>query len=288
LGESGTGKTLVARIMHELSSRARFPFIKVNCAALPENLLESELFGYEKGAFTGAADSKTGRVEEADGGTIFLDEIGELTMPLQAKLLRFLQDREFERLGATKTRSVDVRIIAATNKDLSAAVAEGVFRQDLFYRLNVFPVRVPPLRERREDIVALIKFFSAKVCREYGCELTFTARSLDALEKYSWPGNVREMENLIERLAIIVDGGLIDVKHLSPYISHTQKEWGADDSQGLDSLKDMERRGVLAALERNNWVQSRAAKDLGITLRQMGYRVKRFGLEEIVKQRKSL
>ncbi len=288
LGESGTGKTLVARIMHELSSRARFPFIKVNCAALPENLLESELFGYEKGAFTGAGDSKTGRVEEADGGTIFLDEIGELTMPLQAKLLRFLQDREFERLGGTKTRSVDVRIIAATNKDLSAAVAEGVFRQDLFYRLNVFPVRVPPLRERREDIVALIKFFSAKVCREYGCELNFTARALDALEKYSWPGNVREMENLVERLAIIVDGGLIDVKHLSPYISHTQKEWGTDEAQGLDSLKDMERRGVLAALERNNWVQSRAAKDLGITLRQMGYRVKRFGLEDIVRQRKSL
>lgn len=286
LGESGTGKTLVAHIMHELSSRARFPFIKVNCAALPENLLESELFGYEKGAFTGAAESKTGRVEEADGGSIFLDEIGELTMPLQAKLLRFLQDREFERLGGTKTRSVDVRIIAATNKDLSAAVEEGIFRQDLYYRLNVFPVRVPPLRERREDIVPLVKFFNKKVCREYGCELNFSGKALEALEKYSWPGNVREMENLIERLAIIVDSGVIDVKHLSPYICHAQKEWAADDAESLDSLKDMERRSVIAALERNNWVQSRAARDLGITLRQIGYRVKRFGLDNIIRQRK--
>ncbi len=274
--------------MHELSSRARFPFIKVNCAALPENLLESELFGYEKGAFTGAGEAKTGRVEEADGGTIFLDEIGELSMPLQAKLLRFLQDREFERLGGTKTRSVDVRIIAATNRDLSTAVEEGAFRQDLYYRLNVFPVRVPPLRERREDIIPLIKFFNEKVSREYSCELKFSSKALDSLEKYSWPGNVREMENLIERLAIIVDSGVIDIKHLSPYIFHTPKEWAENDLDALDSLKDMERRSVVAALERNNWIQSRAAKELGITLRQIGYRVKRFGLEDIIKQRKSL
>ncbi|MGB6064675.1 MAG: sigma 54-interacting transcriptional regulator, partial [Desulfomonilaceae bacterium] len=168
LGESGTGKTLVARIIHELSSRARSSFIKVNCAALPDNLLESELFGYEKGAFTGAVESKIGRVEEADGGTIFLDEIGELPMPLQVKLLRFLQDREFERLGSTKTKTVDVRIIAATNRDLSGAAADGSFREDLYYRLNVFPIRVPPLRERKEDIIPLINFFCAKICREYG------------------------------------------------------------------------------------------------------------------------
>ena len=168
LGESGTGKTLVAKIIHELSSRARSSFIKVNCAALPENLLESELFGYEKGAFTGALESKPGRVEEADGGTLFLDEIGELPVALQVRLLRFLQDRDFERLGSTKTRKVDVRVIAATNRDLSAAVAEGLFREDLYYRLDVFPIRVPPLRERREDIVPLVRFFCDKISREYG------------------------------------------------------------------------------------------------------------------------
>ena len=166
LGESGTGKTLVARIIHELSGRARSSFIKINCAALPDNLLESELFGYEKGAFTGAAESKAGRVEEADGGTLFLDEIGELPRTVQVKLLRFLQDREFERLGSTKTRTVDSRIIAATNRDLNEAAADGSFREDLYYRLNVFPISVPPLRDRIEDIVPLIDFFCAKISRE--------------------------------------------------------------------------------------------------------------------------
>jgi Nif-specific regulatory protein len=288
LGESGTGKTLVARIVHELSSRSGYPFIKVNSAALPDNLLESELFGFEKGAFTGATESKVGRVEEADGGTIFLDEIGELSMPLQAKLLRFLQDREFERLGSTKTKKVDVRIMAATNKDLAAAVAEGSFRQDLYYRLNVFPIRVPPLRERREDIKALINFFSVKVSREYGCELKFTMSAMEVLQKYSWPGNVREMENLVERLAIITEGGPVDPKNLSPYVTHIYKDLETEEDESLDSLTEMEKRGVVAALERNNWIQSRAARDLGITLRQMGYRVKKFGLEGVLKQRRSL
>jgi Nif-specific regulatory protein len=286
LGESGTGKTLVARIIHELSTRSGFAFVKVNSAALPDNLLESELFGYEKGAFTGATDSKIGRVEEADGGTIFLDEIGELSLPLQAKLLRFLQDKEFERLGSTKTRKVDVRIIAATNKDLEAAVENGSFRQDLYYRLNVFPVRIPPLRERKDDIEGLIHFFSEKLCREYGWELKFTHSSMEALEKYNWPGNVREMENLVERLAIIMENKTIDLKDIAPYISYKVKELEAED-QGLDSLQEMEKRGVVAALERNNWVQSRAARELGITLRQMGYRVKKFGLETFVKQRRT-
>ena len=286
LGESGTGKTLVARIIHELSTRAGFAFVKVNSAALPDNLLESELFGYEKGAFTGAGDSKIGRVEEAEGGTIFLDEIGELSLPLQAKLLRFLQDKEFERLGSTKTRKVDVRIIAATNKDLATAVETGTFRQDLYYRLNVFPVRIPPLRERKDDIESLIRFFSEKLCREYGWELKFTHPSMEALEKYNWPGNVREMENLVERLAIIMENKTIELKDIAHYISYNVKELEAED-QGLDSLQEMERRGVVAALERNNWVQSRAARELGITLRQMGYRVKKFGLETFVKQRRT-
>jgi Nif-specific regulatory protein len=287
LGESGTGKTLVARIIHELSSRARGPFVKVNCAALPDHLLESELFGYEKGAFTGATESKIGRVEEADGGSIFLDEIGELPMALQAKLLRFLQEREFERLGSTKTRKVDVRIVAATNRDLAEAVAGGSFREDLYYRLNVFPIRVPPIRERREDIIPLINFFCEKTSLEYGWVHRFSASALDAASRYSWPGNVREMENLIERLAIIFNDRTIDVGDLAPYLAYGQGDSEPQDRQPTGSLRDRERRDVVETLERNKWVQSRAARELGITLRQMGYRVKKFGLEELVKQRKS-
>ena len=170
LGESGTGKTLVARIIHELSSRGERPYIKVNCAALPENLLESELFGHEKGAFTGASKSKPGRLEEADGGSVFLDEIGELSLSLQAKLLRFLQEKEFERLGSTRTRKVDVRVLAATNRDLTEAIHRGLFREDLYYRLNVFPIRVPPLRERLEDIPLLVAYFTGKLSKEYAKE----------------------------------------------------------------------------------------------------------------------
>ena len=287
LGESGTGKTLVARIIHELSSRARSSFIKVNCAALPDNLLESELFGYEKGAFTGAAEPKAGRVEEADGGTLFLDEIGELPRVLQVKLLRFLQDREFERLGSTKTRTVDSRIIAATNRDLNEAAAEGSFREDLYYRLNVFPISVPPLRDRIEDIVPLIDFFCAKIFREYGSVLQFTNSALEALLNYPWPGNVREMENLIERLVIIFGEAMIKSSDLSPYLSHEGKPEITKDRPSLGSLRDRERQDVLDALERNNWMQSRAAQELGITMRQMGYRVKKFGLGDVLKRRKS-
>lgn len=286
LGESGTGKTLVAQIIHELSARSRNPFVKVNSAALPENLLESELFGHEKGAFTGATEIKTGRVEEADGGTLFLDEIGELSLPVQAKLLRFLQDKEFERLGSSKTRKVDVRIVAATNRDLTEATAAGEFRQDLYYRLNVFPIRVPPLRERQEDIVGLLSFFTRSLVREYGAELHFTPKAIETLLRYSWPGNVREMENLLERLAIISENGLIDVDDLTPYITHVVREPPIEREMKLDSLTEMEKRGVMAALERNNWIQSRAARDLGITLRQMGYRIKKFGLEDYLKRKK--
>ncbi len=287
LGESGTGKTLVARIIHELSGRARSSFIKVNCAALPDNLLESELFGYEKGAFTGATESKAGRVEEADGGTLFLDEIGELPKALQVKLLRFLQDREFERLGSTKTRTVDSRIIAATNRDLNEGAADGSFREDLYYRLNVFPISVPALRDRIEDIVPLVDFFCAKIAREYGSALQFTNSSLDALVNYSWPGNVREMENLIERLAIIFGEAVIKSADLSPYLVHADKHELTKDGPALGSLREREKQDVLDALERNNWMQSRAAQELGITLRQMGYRVKKFGLADVLKRRKS-
>jgi Nif-specific regulatory protein len=294
LGESGTGKTLVAQIIHETSSRSRSPFIKVNCAALPDNLLESELFGYEKGAFTGAVDKKIGRVEEANGGTIFLDEIGDLSTALQVKLLRFIQEREFERLGSNGTRTVDVRIIAATNRDLAAAVQEGAFRQDLYYRLNVFPVSLPAMRERREDIQCLISFFSDKIYRQYGSRLHFSIRALDALNNYSWPGNVREIENLMERLAIIWESNEIDLEHLRPYLFHDSGTYTRRtprptyEPSTTGSLKDMERTRVVDALERNNWIQSRAARELGLTLRQMGYRVKKFGLEETFKQKRSI
>ncbi len=284
LGESGTGKTLVARIIHELSTRTRSPFVKINCASLPENLLESELFGYEKGAFTGAAKSKAGRLEEADGGTVFLDEVGELSLPLQAKLLRFLQEREFERLGSTKTIKVDVRMIAATNRDLEEAVKESRFREDLYYRLNVFPIHVPPLRERKQDIPALMDHFLEKTCAEYGRKLDITPGAAAVLVGYDWPGNVREMENLIERMVIMADGDEIGVDILPSHLKRQAET--EDESQSMSRLEEMERKEILAALERNSWFQTRTARDLGLTLRQMGYRIRKFGLERIVDERR--
>jgi Nif-specific regulatory protein len=286
LGESGTGKTLVARIVHELSPRARHPFVKVNCAALPDNLLESELFGHEKGAFTGAAASKPGRVEAADGGTLFLDEIGELSPALQAKLLRFLHEKEFERLGGTRTKRVDVRIVAATNKDLEAAVEAGTFRGDLFYRLNVFPVRVPPLRERRSDIPLLADFFLRRACAEYGKNLHFSPEALEVLCRYSWPGNVRELENVIERLVILTDGPLVTPAQIPSFVVE-EGSGSVVSGSGMSRLEALEREEILGALERNAWVQSRAARDLGLTLRQLSYRVRKYGLDPVVKENKA-
>ncbi|MGC8494065.1 MAG: sigma 54-interacting transcriptional regulator [Syntrophobacteraceae bacterium] len=281
LGESGTGKTLVAKIIHELSTREKQPFVKINCASLPENLLESELFGYEKGAFTGAMKAKPGRVEEADGGTIFLDEIGELSLNLQAKLLRFLQEKEFERLGSTKTQKVDVRVVAATNRDLAGAVAEGAFRTDLYYRLNVFPIRVPALRERKEDIADLLSHFLEKTSREYGRPVRIGAPALARFTKYDWPGNVREMENLVERLVIMADGDEICTGILPVYLHEAGPEEG---NAPLSRIEEMERKEVLAALEHNGWNQTRTARELGVTLRQIGYRIKKFGLEQAVEE----
>ena len=283
LGESGTGKTLVARIIHELSTRAKQPFVKINCASLPENLLESELFGYEKGAFTGALKAKPGRVEEADGGTIFLDEIGELPLSLQAKLLRFIQEKEFERLGGTKTLKVDVRVVAATNRDLAAAVEEGGFREDLYYRLNVFPIRAPALRERKEDIPELLRHFLEKTSMEYGRSLRITNPALAQFTKYDWPGNVREMENLVERLVIMADGDEICTGILPVYMNKVV----ADKEQApLSRIEEIERKEILTALEQNGWNQTRTAKDLGVTLRQIGYRIRKFGFEEMVEVHK--
>lgn len=299
LGESGTGKELVARAIHEASPRRNKNFIKINCAALPENLLESELFGHEKGAFTGAAASRAGRFELADGGTLFLDEIGELPLSLQAKLLRVLQERQFERLGGTRTLEVDVRIIAATNVNLEDAVARGAFRNDLYYRLNVLPFHLPPLRERKSDIPILLNHFLRASIERNDKEVELSQEALDVLMHYNWPGNVRELQNLIERLVILTDRSIL-------YPSDLPKEMGnpltkettstspariSDSLQGHDSnvsrssqsalhsLEDLERAEIKAALVRNGWVQARAARDLGLTQRQIGYRIKKFNLD---------
>ncbi len=292
LGESGTGKTLIARIIHDLSERKLSPFIKVDCAAIPENLLESELFGYEKGAFTGAVAAKPGKFEEAQNGTVFLDEIGEMPLGLQVKLLRVLQDREFERLGSTRTRKVDVRILAATNRDLARLVDRGLFRPDLYYRLNVFPIHTPPLRERKEDIEGLLRHFLGKVSREYGRELSFTPTARVLLMRHDWPGIGREMETLGERLVLLSEGNRIDSALIRLYLPQVREEPGTAQLREClnfqrQPLRETEKRELLAALERNGWVQARAARDLGLTARQMGYRIERHGLARLVAEERA-
>jgi len=291
LGESGTGKELVARAIHQASSREDRPFIKVNCAALPETLLESELFGHEKGAFTSAVAAKKGRFELADGGTLFLDEIGELNLPLQAKLLRVLQEKQFERLGGTKTITVDVRVIAATNKSLERAVAEKTFREDLYYRLNVVPVVLPPLRERREDIPLLLEHFLNESNASNAREVKLSKPVMDFMMIYSWPGNVRELQNLIERLVIMADNKAVKIKDLPSYMLIEPEEEPApapgpsehEDIYAVPAnrarnLKDLEREEIETALKRHGWVQARAARELGLTQRQIGYKIKKYGL----------
>ena len=293
LGESGTGKELVARAIHQASSRQNKSFIKVNCAALPDTLLESELIGHEKGAFTGAIASKKGRFELADGGTLFLDEIGELPLSLQAKLLRVLQERQFERLGGTKTISVDVRIIAATNIKLEVAVMEKRFREDLYYRLNVVPIVLPPLRERREDIPLLFDHFLRESNKVNKRQVRILKPVMEFLMNYNWPGNVRELQNLIERLVIMADRDPVKMDDLPSYMlleSEAEPPLrynGKPDedalpspppAEQLKSLWEIERKEVKAALRRHGWVQARAARELGLTQRQIGYRIKKYGL----------
>lgn len=289
LGESGTGKELVARAVHQDSPRSSQSFIKVNCASLPDNLLESELLGHEKGAFTGAVALKKGRFELADGGTLFLDEIGELPIDLQAKLLRVLQEKQFERLGGTKTISVDVRVIAATNRSLEDEVKEGNFRADLYYRLNVVPLLLPPLRNRKEDISLLVEHFLRDSNQRNGRQVTFSREVLDFLEDYPWPGNVRELQNLMERLVIMADSeqvlrqDLPLVMRAAPEIA-LQPVVAASVSHALsgnagNSLQGMEREEVRKALARNGWVQVRAARELGLTRRQIGYRIDKYDLK---------
>jgi Nif-specific regulatory protein len=279
LGESGTGKELVANAIHYNSLRAEKPLIKVNCAALPANLVEAELFGYEKGAFTGASRQKEGKFELANGGTIFLDEFGALALESQGKLLRVLQEREMERLGATRTIKVNVRLIAATNKDLAAAVEGGSFREDLFYRLNVYPIYLPPLREREADVLMLADYFLEKYATEYRKDIKrISTPAIDALVQYHWPGNVRELENCMERSVLLCDDQVIHSYHLPPTLA-TAEQTGTQQSQSLiDAVERYERELLIDALKTSRGNMRRAAKSLKTTERIFGYKVRKYDI----------
>ncbi|OGC04872.1 sigma-54-dependent Fis family transcriptional regulator [candidate division WOR-1 bacterium RIFOXYA12_FULL_43_27] len=277
-GESGTGKELVAAAIHYASPRAERPFIKVACAALPENLLESELFGYERGAFTGAIERKAGRFEMADGGTLFLDEIGDLSHATQVKLLRVLQEKEFERLGGNKSIKVDVRIICATHRNLEKMVKEGKFRSDLFYRINVFPVTIPPLRDRKEDIPLLVAHFTHKYNKENNKKIEGVSRAaLDMLIGYDWPGNVRELENVIERAVIVCGKELIGPRDLPGNLSAKDVEVKAEGTTLPKIVESIEKQKIEEALIKYK-SQRKAAKALGLTERMLGYKVKKYKL----------
>jgi two-component system NtrC family response regulator len=280
-GESGTGKEVLARLIHQLSPRAHKPIIVVNCGALAENLLESELFGHEKGAYTGAGTRRIGRFEEADGGTLFLDEIGELSPAIQVKLLRFLQEREISRLGSNVTISVDVRIISATNRDLDAMVKEETFREDLFYRLKVVALSLPPLRERKEDLPALIDHFMEKFARENGKNIQgITAEARDMLMKYDYPGNVRELVNIMERAVVIARENYISVDDL-PFRDDAVTAETEKKSHGTlrDSLEEMEKRLIAEAMDKAADNQTRAAEMLGMSERMLRYKLKKYALK---------
>jgi Nif-specific regulatory protein len=279
-GESGTGKELVARALHERSGRAKGAFIAVNCAALPESVIESELFGHERGAFTGAQDLRRGRFELADKGTLFLDEIGELSSAVQAKLLRAIQEGEFQRVGGSVTLKTDVRVIAATNRDLEREVAESRFRADLFWRLNVFPIRVPPLRERRSDIVLLADYFAEKHSRRSGKPiLRISSPAIDLLMTYHWPGNVRELENCMERAVILSTDSVIHAYHLPPSLQSADST-GTGPASTLDaSLARLERELLVEALKICRGNAAAAARRLGVTERRMGLALHRFGID---------
>jgi Nif-specific regulatory protein len=280
LGESGTGKELVANAIHYNSLRTSKPFIKVNCAALPANLVEAELFGHEKGAFTGANRQKEGKFELAHGGTIFLDEIGSLALESQGKLLRVLQEKELERLGGTRTIKVNVRLIAATNRDLAAAVETGSFREDLFYRLNVYPIYLPPLREREADMLLLADFFLEKYAHEYGKDIKrISTPAIDALVQYHWPGNVRELENCMERAVLLCDDQVIHSYHLPPTLQ-TAEQTGTQQSKSLtEAVEGFERELLIDALKTSRGNMRRAAKNLNTTERIFGYKIKKYQID---------
>ena len=282
LGETGTGKGLIARRIHQQSGRKDRPLVTVNCAALPATLIESELFGHEKGAFTGAVDLKIGRFELADGGTIFLDEIGDLSIELQAKLLRVLQDYEFERLGSSTTRTVDTRVITATNRDLDPLIEQGAFRADLCYRLGVFPIRIPALRERRSDIPLLVWFFITNLQTRLGKTFeTVPTRVMDALISYDWPGNVRELRNIVERAMILSPGARLELEGAFPVRQRSKRASARNRERQSENLKDVERAHIVRVLEECDWKvrgKDGAAERLGLKRTTLQSRMKRLGI----------
>ena len=282
-GESGTGKGLLARAIHHHSPRSDGPFVKINCSALPENLMESELFGYEKGAFTGASQSHAGKFEQADKGTVFLDEIGDVPLPIQVKLLRVLQEREFERLGGKKTIHVDVRIIAATNQDLRAALEQGTFREDLYYRLNVVPINLPPLRERKEDIPHLVDHFLKKFAADTGgAARSISPKALEKITAYHWPGNVRELENIIERSMVLSRNDVIqgaDIQLDARAVSTSATDCVPFLPDGM-TMEQYEQELIREALRRTDDNKSQAARLLGLTRNALRYRLSQMGVDQ--------
>ncbi|MEM8550087.1 MAG: sigma 54-interacting transcriptional regulator [Verrucomicrobiota bacterium] len=280
-GESGTGKELVAKALHEKGDRKNKPFVKFNCAALPDSIIESELFGHEKGAFTGALAMRKGRFELAHGGTIFLDEIGDISLATQTKLLRVLQEREFERVGSQETKKVDVRVIAATSRDLETMMAQGTFREDLYYRLNVFPIYLPPLRERQCDILLLADHFIEKYTQRQGEKpVRISSAAIDLLVSYHWPGNIRELENCIERAVLLAKGQSIKAHHLPPTLQKkTPQESKQDDATLEDAVQAFERELIIDTLKDTQSNMAEASRRLGLTERKMGLRVKKYAID---------
>jgi two-component system, NtrC family, nitrogen regulation response regulator NtrX len=288
-GENGTGKELVARSVHFHSLRREKPFIEINCAAIPEELIESELFGHERGAFTGAVSQKKGKFDLADGGTLFLDEIGDMSLKTQAKVLRILQERKFERVGGTRTLEVDVRIVAATNKLLEEEIRSGSFREDLFYRLNVVPFKVPALRERRDDVPLLAGYFLDAFCRREGRELKLIVpEAMEAMQRYDWPGNVRELKNIVERLVIMTPGGTITKNHLPDYfgVEVNGRESGGgrlDSVLELSSLREareeFEKEFIIQKLEEHDWNVSRTAEAIELERSNLHRKIKSYGID---------
>jgi len=287
-GENGTGKELVARSIHHFSNRQEKPFVEINCAAIPDELIESELFGHERGAFTGAVAQKKGKFDLADGGTIFLDEIGDMSLRTQAKVLRILQERKFERVGGTRTIEVDVRVVAATNKVLAEEIKNGIFREDLYYRLNVVPFRVPPLREHREDVPLLIEYFLEQFCRKEGRERKqLVPEAVTLLQQYDWPGNVRELKNIIERLVIMTPGRTISCDQLPDYLRGDAHRVDAgtriDSMMGLASLREareeFERKFILQKLEEFGWNISRTAESIELERSNLHRKIKSYGID---------